>query len=63
MLRCIKRFESRETRFSTFKPQPRLGDRMTSFLATVTLGDLWALLFVQGAVNLLALGLVHGHQR
>lgn len=39
---------------------------MTSFealLSTVTLGDIWALLFVQGLVNLAALGLIHGHQR
>jgi len=36
---------------------------LESYLAQVTLGDLWALQLVQGAVYLLALGLVHGHQR
>lgn len=34
-----------------------------SFLAQVTLGDIWALQFVQGAIYLIGLGLIHGHQR
>jgi hypothetical protein len=34
-----------------------------SYLANITLGDLWALQLLQGAVTILALGLIHGHQR
>ena len=34
-----------------------------AYLANVTLGDLWALQFIQGVVTIMALGLIHGHQR
>ncbi len=34
-----------------------------TILANVTLGDLFALQFIQGIVYCAALGLVHGHQR
>jgi hypothetical protein len=36
---------------------------MDSYLASITLGDLWALQFIQGVVMIMALGLIHGHQR
>ncbi len=36
---------------------------MEAILANITLGDLFALQFVQGLVFCAALGLVHGHQR
>lgn len=36
---------------------------LESYLVNVTLGDLWALQFIQGLVYLTALGLIHGHQR
>lgn len=38
-------------------------DTVESFLAQVTLGDIWALQFIQGAIFLIGLGLIHGHQR
>lgn len=34
-----------------------------SYLANITLGDLWALQLIQGVVMIMALGLIHGHQR
>lgn len=34
-----------------------------NYLANITLGDLWALQFMQGVVMIMALGLIHGHQR
>lgn len=36
---------------------------MDAFLANITLGDIWALMFISTMVQLVALGLVHGHQR
>jgi hypothetical protein len=47
---------------------PELHSRVSSmgieaFLANITLGDLWALQLIQGALTLMALGLIHGHQR
>lgn len=36
---------------------------MDSYLASITLGDLWALQFIQDVVMIMALGLIHGHQR
>lgn len=36
---------------------------LDSYLANITLGDLWALQFIQGVVTIMALGLIHGHQR
>ena len=36
---------------------------MDSYLASITLGDLWALQFIQGVVMIMDLGLIHGHQR
>ena len=32
-------------------------------LTHVKRGDLWALQFIQGVVMIMALGLIHGHQR
>ncbi|KPZ21732.1 hypothetical protein ALO40_200175 [Pseudomonas syringae pv. viburni] len=29
----------------------------------ISLGDIWLLQFMQGVVALLALGMIHGHQR
>lgn len=29
----------------------------------ISLGDIWLLQFMQGAVAILALGMIHGHQR
>lgn len=34
-----------------------------TMLAQITLGDLWALQFLTGVLQLMALGLIHGHQR
>ena len=36
---------------------------MDAYLAQVTLGDIWALLFIQNLIVITALGLIHGHQR
>lgn len=36
---------------------------MDAYLLNITLGDLWALQFIQGVVMVMALGLIHGHQR
>jgi len=36
---------------------------MDAYLTQVTLGDIWALLFIQNSIITIALGLVHGHQR
>jgi hypothetical protein len=36
---------------------------INSMLAQITLGDLWALHFITGVLQLMALGLIHGHQR
>lgn len=36
---------------------------INSMLAQITLGDLWALQFITGVLQLMALGLIHGHQR
>jgi hypothetical protein len=40
-----------------------MGVGLETYLTQITLGDIWALLFIQGALNLIALGLIHGHQR
>lgn len=34
-----------------------------TLLAQITLGDLWALQLITGVLQLMALGLIHGHQR
>ncbi len=36
---------------------------LEAMLAQVTLGDLWALQFISCVVQIMALGLIHGHQR
>lgn len=36
---------------------------LDAMLAQVTLGDLWALQFISSVVQIMALGLIHGHQR
>ena len=36
---------------------------MEAYLTQITLGDIWALLFIQNSVIIISLGLIHGHQR
>lgn len=36
---------------------------MDALLADITLGDLWALIFISSVAQIIALGLIHGHQR
>ncbi|BAU76515.1 hypothetical protein ppKF707_0152 [Metapseudomonas furukawaii] len=36
---------------------------INALLSQITLGDLWALNFITGVLQIMALGLIHGHQR
>jgi hypothetical protein len=48
---------------TTANPAALQTDTLSSFLANVTLGDIWLLQFVIGLIQIYFLGAIHGHQR